>query len=359
MDKRTRSGQPSRHPGIRELNGRCQISYTDSDGKRKQVLTDHLYTEAGIKRAVQERNKRIREGEPSTQGAGKSFAEVAQIWLDTTPLTKSSRRSARNILNRYWMPTLGPMAVEEISYAILLQLFYGQNRGELSPKTLKNILAPLRGVFELAVNSDFIQVNPAKQFGKIKNPRRQVDPFSREERDALLEALSGNAKIFYTLRFYLGLRPAEVIALRWTDFSKTLETAHICKEVVDGELRSTTKTNKERTVRTTDAVRIALKDHPTRFKGGYVLINQHGEPYLGYRAFANSFNLAIQKTKIRYRSPYNCRHTAATMMLRATRDPLYVAEKLGNSVEMIYRNYAGIIFEEKDEELHKQIEEYM
>ncbi|MCZ6643443.1 MAG: hypothetical protein O7F71_17870, partial [Gammaproteobacteria bacterium] len=48
---------------------------------------------------------------------------------------------------------------------------------------------------------------------------RDVDPFTREERDAILEALNGTHKLFYALRFYCGLRPGEVLALTWDDYN--------------------------------------------------------------------------------------------------------------------------------------------
>lgn len=355
MDKRTRSGQPSRHPGVRERDGRCQISYTDSNGRRKQTLTRFPYNEAGIASATKERNRLIRGGENGKKAP--TFGELAQIWLDSPDHSPSYRKSAKGILNKYWMPEFGGVAVDAISYAQLLPAF--RKTQHLAPKTRKNILAAARSVFSLACESDFIKTNPAAQFGKLKAPSKEIDPFTREERDRILEGLSGNYHLFYGIRFYLGLRPGEVIALDWSDFSPDLKTVTISRQVVIGKQRSQTKTGKSRVVSVHHRVRALLKEHPSRFAGGPVFVNQYGNPYKRYFWFAVEFNETLKRLGIRYRSPYNVRHTAATMMLRATRDPLWVAQQLGNSVEMIYRHYAGVIHEDRDDEMRKRVEEYL
>jgi integrase len=43
---------------------------------------------------------------------------------------------------------------------------------------------------------------------------------------------------------------------------------------------------------------------------------------------------------MRYRPPYNTRHTYATMMLMAGMTPAFCAKQLGHSVEMFLRTYA-------------------
>lgn len=48
----------------------------------------------------------------------------------------------------------------------------------------------------------------------------------------------------------------------------------------------------------------------------------------------------LKKLGIRYRSPYETRHTYATMLLMAGVAPAYGARQLGHSVEMFLRTYA-------------------
>ena len=281
--------------------------------------------------------------------------ELAQLWLDTAELTGSSRRAAKGALNLYWVPVIGDHPVDAITYSALLGQI--QALSHLSPKTRKNIISTVRSVLGIAVASDYIKTNPAAQFGRIKNQAKEVDPFTREERDLILSKLTGNNRLFYGIRFYTGMRPGEVLALTWNDYDG--ETFSVEKQIVDGKLVEQTKTHQRRKVLVPEYVRQILRETPSRFAKGRILITRFGKPYRSYFRFSRAFQEACKALGIRQRSSYNARHTAATMMLRATRDPVWVAQQLGNSVEMIYRHYSGTIYEDRDEELRKKVEEYL
>jgi integrase len=355
VDRRTRDRRASKHPGIRELRGRCQISYTDAQGRRRQILTRFPYP-GGISDAIRERNRRIREGQAEAS-AVPTFSQIAQIWLDTAELSPSTRRTSKGHLNSHWVPDLGHLPVSDVTYSLLRQVMAGNEKAALAPKTRKNLISTVRSVLALAVQSDYIKTNPAAQFGRIKSQAKEIDPFTREERDAILERLKGNMRLFYAIRFYTGMRPGEVLALTWADYDGATFT--VDKQVVEGKSLANTKTHQRRQVMVPEYVKALLREHPTRFAKGRILVNRFGRPYKTYYRFSRAFQGACAALGIRQRSSYNARHTAATMMLRATRDPVWVAQQLGNSTEMIFRAYGGVIHEDRDEELRKKVEEYL
>jgi len=49
---------------------------------------------------------------------------------------------------------------------------------------------------------------------------------------------------------------------------------------------------------------------------------------------------AMRRLKLRYRSPYETRHTYATIMLMSGVTPAFAAKQLGHSVEMFLRIYS-------------------
>lgn len=65
---------------------------------------------------------------------------------------------------------------------------------------------------------------------------------------------------------------------------------------------------------------------------------------------------AVKKLGIRYRSPYNVRHTTASMMLSAGMKPGYCARILGHRTQMFFSTYARWI--DNDENI-KQAEMLM
>lgn len=49
---------------------------------------------------------------------------------------------------------------------------------------------------------------------------------------------------------------------------------------------------------------------------------------------------ALDELGIRYRPPYNCRHTYATICLMSNMNPAFIAQQLGHSVQMLLSTYA-------------------
>lgn len=49
---------------------------------------------------------------------------------------------------------------------------------------------------------------------------------------------------------------------------------------------------------------------------------------------------AHEALKIRYRPPYNCRHTYATICVMSGMNPAFIAQQLGHSVQMLLSTYA-------------------
>ncbi|MEM1411631.1 MAG: site-specific integrase [Pseudomonadota bacterium] len=344
MDRRTRTGKANATPGVTERRGRCLISYTVK-GRRQQKLT-HWPFPGGIDHALKERNRLIRE-----QGSVRQvplFKTLAQERLDSANLTPASRRTAKSRLNNYWSG-LGGRYVDEITYRDIAQVMAGTNH--LAPKTRRHILSEGHKVLEVARRSGFIDTNPASQFDEIRGDSGEVDPFTMRERDALLAKLSGNAKLFYLIRFYCGLRPGEVLGLTWSDYDG--KQFHVHQQTVEGAHRDTTKTHKPRLVHVHPKVRDALSLWPTRFQRGHILITKDGEPYRRPESLAESLNLAMKKAEVRYRSPYNARHTCATMMLEAGMEPAYCAGQLGHSIEMFLRIYATWVNSDRSEQQAK------
>ena len=69
---------------------------------------------------------------------------------------------------------------------------------------------------------------------------------------------------------------------------------------------------------------------PRQLHDDHIVISRHKRGYASYEPLTKSFNLAMTKLQIRYRSPYNARHTCATMMLESGMEPAYCAHVLGH-----------------------------
>lgn len=69
----------------------------------------------------------------------------------------------------------------------------------VTSKTLGNIISPLRAALDDAVGDELIAENPlanlkTKRRRGAAKKRNHVDPFANDERDAILNALTGQAR---------------------------------------------------------------------------------------------------------------------------------------------------------------------
>jgi integrase len=64
------------------------------------------------------------------------------------------------------------------------------------------------------------------------------DPFSREEVEAIVDHMAGEypAPIanFVEFKFFTGMRPSEVAALRWSDVDLATQRVHVHRVIVQG-----------------------------------------------------------------------------------------------------------------------------
>jgi integrase len=329
--------------GVHEDRGRCRIIWNE-DGSRRSVTLKIPYSPTGIKRAAKIRAQYIKSAKQGEREAGQAptFGKLCQTRLNTGAFSPETRRTTKSYLNNYWSPIFH-LPVDAVQYSDLLDLFSDL---EKAPKTIKHILTAGSGVFELEIKSNWRTDNPAKLYSKdVKLVKREVDPFTSEERDLVLDALEPNHHLFYAIRFYAGLRPSEAIALRWSDYKDG--KFKITKGRVRGNNSSTTKTKVERTVPVHPFIQDLLKKIPRQLHDDHIVVTQHGKGFRSATRLSDAFVRAMKQQNVRYRTPYNVRHTCAVMMLEANMKPAYCAKVLGHSLEMFFRVYAGFI--DKDE----------
>ena len=330
--------------GVYERGGKCLIRWYE--GKRFRSLTLNIpYSKANVNRAWKIREQHIKaykRGDERQSGKAPTFGELAQIRLQSAKFSPETRRTTKSYLNNYWLP-LFSTPVDAIQYADMLDLFSGLDK---APKTIKHILTAGSGVFNLAIKSNWRTDNPANLYSKeIKLAKRKIDPFTIEERDSILDALEPNHHLFYAIRFYCGLRPSELLALTWADYKAGEMT--ISKGRVRGNDSDTTKTLVDRTVPVHPFVKNLLAKTPRQLHDKHIVTTQHGKGFRSATRLSDAFVRAMKRQDIRYRNPYNCRHTCAVMMLVAGMKPAYCAKALGHSLEMFFRIYADWI--DKDE----------
>jgi integrase len=210
-----------------------------------------------------------------------------------------------------------------------------------SNKRLANIQSVLRSALQDAVNDGVIEANPLYgwKYERKDVVKREddVDPFSSEEQTAILDALSGQKRNLIQFALWTGLRTSELCALEWGDIDWRRGTLRVqrAKTQVSDEAETTKTRSGVREVKllgpALDALQ-AQKPH-TFMKGGVVFENPRtGETWTGDQPIRHGVWVpAMRKAGVRYRRPYQTRHTYASMMLSAGESPMWVAQQMGHS----------------------------
>lgn len=283
------------------------------------------------------------------------FQEVAQKYLRQWDGDINTKKGYVSALNYHWMPHLALMPINEITHDDIRELIILKDFK--SAKTLNNCLVSLRGVFDTAMHNKFISDNPMNGIENKKVQANIPDPFSRAEMNALLEHMDKNLEgeerlyyWYYELAFWTGCRPSELLALRdsskQSDIDWFNETIRISKARVRGEEKNTTKTHNARDVYLNDRSKLALQQL-IQFKKDHGIVSEYllicpetREPFFSEETPRNRIVDAMKACGIRHRPAYNCRHTYATMLLMDGINPVFVADQLGHSLQMLMKRYA-------------------
>ena len=286
------------------------------------------------------------------------FGEYAQSWLNSLEVVHDTRVNYKGLMNNYWMPHLATLPIKAVTPMVLREVVA---KTDWKSSTVKRAaIARIKAMFRAAVYDEVVDRNPAVSIQLPQKTRKQVDPFTVEEADALVEWMYSNFSqcnqvfaAFYEFAFYTGMRTGEAMALRWDEIDFEKKTAHICRIVVEQQVVERTKTKYGRTVMLNSralgalakareiADRRAVQKRRMSTSSPFVFQPSGASPHMrGPSTPGEHFNTAVQKLGIRARPQYNCRHTYATMCLMSGMNPAFIAGQLGHSVQVLLSTYA-------------------
>lgn len=272
-----------------------------------------------------------------------TFRQMAALWLQTSNhLADSTLAGYHKMLNNHVLPVIGDTPIDAVKYSRLAALLSAVKCGA---KTRNNILTVIRQPFELAFIDGLIDTNPAARLKAAKVQSEQPDPFTLEEAEAILENLKDEPVFqnYFELAFFTGLRTSELIALEWADADFNRAVLRVNKAFVSGKTKDT-KTHSYRDIELNTRAQTALKRQRliTGLQGGLIFLNpKTGGGFENDKTAWRPWQHAVRLAGVRYRKPYNTRHTFATLNLMAGANPMWVARQLGHtSMKMLLEKYS-------------------
>ena len=279
--------------------------------------------------------------------------EWLEKWLETQRI-ESSTRDGYAAAIKFWDSSIcdekgtrvGPLTLRALRLTHILTAI--ASRPDLTGKTINNYVSVLRDGLALAVKERLIAQNPAADVPPAKHQKAAPDPFSRDEAEAIIDGARQHFddRIYNMIEawFFSGLRTSEMLGQRWPSVDLRSAEMSVVEVRVAGEQKARTKTSKSRIVLLNSRALAAYKrqEKHSRVVGEHVWLDpRYNEPIKTEETFQRVYwARLLKRLGIRYRRPYNMRHTYATMMLMAGMTPAFCAKQLGHSVEMFLRTYA-------------------
>jgi integrase len=360
--------------GVEPLKGSIRLKFTLHSGERVSETLAWEPTPANIKRATRlaaDVRRDIEAGALDDQrylhyfpdskrvrkidvGDG-TLRHYAKLYLESLGGRAKNTQASYGSAVRFWLKHLG--AESKIANILHSQLkaFWGRHPWK-SWKQANNYLIALRGIFALARGDGVLRLDPLEGIeNKEKPPRDDPDPFTEAEQAAILEKIAERygeqVYNYFDFAFATGMRPEEIIELRWSDIDQNAGIARVTRARSLGEVRHP-KNGKFRDVELNSAARAALARQAkhSRLADGYIFLNpETGNEWNSTASQRDHYwNPTLKALGVRHRVPYNTRHTRATRLLTAGCKPAWCAAQLGHTLEMFLRVYAKWMPEERD-----------
>lgn len=292
----------------------------------------------------------------ATSGQGETVADRLDLWLGVQTDKESSTLKGYRVAVNFWKAQLGERPIKALVHSDILTAL--ATEPDWTGKTRNNKTSVLRSALALAIRDGVIKSSPIEGLESASHQRRVPDPFTIAEAEAIIAALDQHydpqVARYFGIKFYTGLRTSESLALRWDWIDWRDKLMAVGQSVVLGEYKDRTKTNAVRYVKLNSrALELLKAQKASTFlqPGGWIF----PDPRTGERWTDDEpprelyWRPCLKRLGMRYRSPYETRHTYATMLLMAGQKPGFAAGQMGHTVEMFLRTYARWIDGGQDE----------
>jgi integrase len=359
---------------VREEYGKL---YLDQRGKRKRWLVGRDKREARAQEAII-RTKLLQGWEIAPeQPQVTTLSEYVQRWKIGAKRGLAARTFAsyEQVLDLYIIPALGDRDIKLLTWSDMKTLIVekqhegyshaqkGQQkaiRRPYSANTLRLIRATASTILSEAADEGVIPTNPLIGQRQRRRGSKSVIPevsvMSWEQKQIFenklteLEAAVQLSQAYATLLFLMlhsGLRPGEAQALKPGDIDFQGKRLRVERSATIGGAIKSTKTGEPRWVDLGPKTLDRLRNHVTWLEAESIARGQEAEwlfpsetgTLLDDRHIARAMRGVLKKAELPWFTPYDLRHTYASLLLSQGVPLLYVAQQLGHAKPTITLRY--------------------
>ncbi|MGO4345502.1 tyrosine-type recombinase/integrase [Paenibacillus sp. MCAF9] len=354
-----------------EIRYRYRYKYYDVLGNRREKKESSFMSEKAAEMALLHVKSDILNG--NLKKVEHNHMTIGQ-WLDTwyemysDSWEVSTRKVRQQAIRKHMKPLLGRYNLVEFDRSTYMRTYIKPLLKKFKPSTVSTYHNYFKIAINAAIEEEIITRNRFKKVN-IEEREKRINFLTPHELNIFIDAAKKYCNVTgYTiivLLAYTGMRIGEALGLKWADINfKTNQITVNCTRDSHGERSPKTK-NSYRTFPVDQFVIDTLVSYQkrcleTKFKYGlkldkktdHVFISQYGGTAINTEVAKFTLRqlykyLDVEGISITRITPHGLRHTHATVLINNGVPPKTIADRLGNSVEMIYKVY-GHSFKEME-----------
>lgn len=278
------------------------------------------------------------------------FKGFAQEWyseMEPTWRVSTAQTYLRYLENRL-IPHFGEMEVSQITKAHILKYRSNvakQSDGKLKPKTINKFIKCLNMIMSEAADR-YNFTPPHLNIKPLKEEKVHIEPLSIQEVNLILANVRPDWRDYLLVRFFTGMRTGEIDGLKWENVDFERREILVRETFSMGRWEYTKNDGSQREIEVSTLVYNTLLE---RYKHRDVSCEMvfhanNGSPVHTPNFLRRIWKPLLAYLKIKYRKPYQTRHTAATLWLAAGENPNWIAKQMGHSTTtMLFSVYARYV----------------
>lgn len=331
--------------------------YYDKNGKRKEKYKQGFKNETEALRALLEVKASIMNGEiTKVQNSNLTVEQWLDIWYEThknewKPTSQSQRVNA---IKYQMKPLLGKYKLAELDKSTYKRVYINVLLKKYKPSTVQLFHRLFKVAVNAAVDDEIILRN---RFNKIsiENEEKKDNFYTASELNVLLRSAKELENItnysLILLLSFTGLRKGEALGLKWEDINFEEKTLSVKRTRDNKGVRSPKTKRSSRTILINEELIKQLKVYRTWCKeiklsfglrlkkDDYIFISYQS----GFPITENTIMYAMRRiskeTNLKTISPHGLRHTHATILISQRIPVKVIADRLGNTPQMILDIY--------------------
>lgn len=282
-----------------------------------------------------------------------TFSEFAELWLSEKKVEwrESNYKTVQGVLNTHLLSVFGERKLNDITKADILNFrsglakVPGRKNGTLSQSRINHIMTPIRVIMNEAAER-FEFTSPWRNIKALKVPRTDIEPFSLGDVRKVLDDIHPNYRCYFLVRFFTAMRSGEIDGLEWKNVDFERRQLLITQALVRDKLVPTKTDGSYRSIDMSQPVYDALIVHrrAVGLRSKFVFSTRKGTHVQNRYITRKVWYPCLDRCFLSRRTPYQTRHTAATLWLAAGESPEWIANQMGHSsTTMLFKVYSRFI----------------